>query len=284
MSTQLRLLLDAGPAVHQRAGISRYTQRLAAALYANHPERVALRLFYNRHSGAALPPTLTHIPAYSIGLGQYAWRLSVLASRLAHLPYLPLTRHAPPFDLYHATEHLLPNVNRPTVLTVHDLIFERFPEHHTRANRLFLRLGMPLFVRAATQIIAVSRHTARDLIELYGTPAGKITVIHEGVEARFQPTPHFPIADLPGAPAANRPYLLMVGTLPRPGRARPAQGTRLSSSANHRGRAGLALCAHSCGSSALGARGGCSLCGLCRRRTTPGDLQRGRSLSHAQPI
>ena len=213
MQDTLRVWLDAGPAVHQRAGLSRYTQRIATALHNDHRDAVSLRLFYNRHSNRQLPPALDFIPTHSINLGQYAWRLSVLASQMARLPYLPLARHSTEYDLYHATEHLLPKLNRPCVLTVHDLIFERFPEHHTLTNRLFLRLGMPLFVRAATQIIAVSHHTARDLMQLYGAPQSKISVVYEGVDASFRPTPPLQLSSLEGAPDAVRPYLLMVGTL-----------------------------------------------------------------------
>lgn len=209
----LAVLLDAGPAVHQHAGLSRYTQRIAATLQAEAADAVTLRLFYNRHSDHALPPALTGIPASTLRLGQYGWRLSVLASQLTRLPYLPLARQQPRFDLYHATEHLLPRLSRPTVLTVHDLIFERFPEHHTLTNRAFLRLAMPLFVRAATQIIAVSRHTARDLTELYQVPNAKITVVYEGVDPMFRPAPPVPLATLDAAIDPARPYLLMVGTL-----------------------------------------------------------------------
>ena len=73
------------------------------------------------------------------------------------------------------------------MLTVHDLIFERYPEHHTQRNRLYLRAAMPIFVRAASAIIAVSRHTRNDLVELYGADARKIHVVYEGVDARFRP-------------------------------------------------------------------------------------------------
>ena len=100
------------------------------------------------------------------------------------------------------------------MLTVHDLIFERYPEHHTRRNTLFLKQAMPVFVRAASHIIAVSQQTRRDLIELYATPAEKITVVYEGIDAGFAPA----AADGDCACALRRysperPYLLMVGTL-----------------------------------------------------------------------
>jgi glycosyltransferase involved in cell wall biosynthesis len=98
-------------------------------------------------------------------------------------------------------------------MTVHDLIFERYPQHHKITNRAFLRVGMPLFVRAATHIIAVSQHTAHDLNSLYNVSHDKMTVIYEGVDADFQPAPPAQVAAVRARYSPHRPYLLMLGTL-----------------------------------------------------------------------
>jgi len=211
------VVMDAGPAVHQRAGLSRYTQQLATYLLANHRDQVALTLFYNAHSGHTLPAPLQHAPARTLPLGQYAWRLSILASQLSRRPFYE--QRLPAGQLYHATEHLLPYLRRPTVLTVHDLIFERYPQHHKWTNRLFLTVGMRLFVCAADTIIAVSQQTKRDLIDLYQTPAAKITVIYQGIDANFAPAMATEVQrvrerhTLRTPDGMLRPYLLMVGTL-----------------------------------------------------------------------
>lgn len=213
----LAVTMDVGPAVHQRAGLSRYTQQLAAHLLAEQREKVDLTLFYNAHSGHPLPPALRTARSQTLTLGQYAWRLSVLATQLSRQPYYE-TR-LPAGQLYHATEHLLPYLRRPTVLTVHDLIFERYPHHHKWSNRLFLSVGMRLFVRAANTIIAVSQQTQQDLVDLYQTPAAKIRVIYQGIDPSFAPADaatvqrvHAQYA-LRNADGTLRPYLLMVGTL-----------------------------------------------------------------------
>ena len=216
------VLYDIAPAVHQRAGLARYAERLATHLMEEQAEEVRLRFFYNRHSGHLPPAGLRTAPAVTqpvtLPLGQLAWRLSVLASQLARQVYWPIQRYLPVgpqpvFPIYHATEHLLPRLDTPTVLTVHDLIFERYPQHHTQRNRLYLRVAMPLFVRAASAIIAVSRHTRRDLVELYGADPAKIHVVYEGVDARFRPAPEGEIRRVAAQYSPERPYLLMVGTL-----------------------------------------------------------------------
>ena len=226
--------LDAGPAVHQRAGLSRYTEQLASALHAECADQVQVRLIYNQHSDHPLPPPLQRIPTTTLPAGQYAWRLSILASQLARLPYAPLLPLLRGSQLYHATEHLLPRLPLSTVMTVHDLIFERYPQHHTRTNRAFLRLAMPRFVAAATQIIAVSQQTARDLRQLYGTPAEKISVVYEGVDPEFRPADPATQKEIRQRYSPDRPYLLMVGTLePRKNHSLALHALRLLKAQGH---------------------------------------------------
>jgi glycosyltransferase involved in cell wall biosynthesis len=138
-----------------------------------------------------------------------------LASQISGQAYRPIQHQlrTRPATIYHATEHLLPRLDNPTVLTVHDLIFERFPQHHTWRNRLFLRVAMPLFVQAASAIIAVSQHTRRDLVELYRADPAKIHVVYEGVDDRFHPAAPGDIQRVTECYSPDRPYLLMVGTL-----------------------------------------------------------------------
>ncbi|MBE2238579.1 MAG: glycosyltransferase family 4 protein [Caldilineaceae bacterium] len=213
------VLYDIGPAVHQGAGLARYAERLAVHLRRDQRALVDLHLFYNAHSGHGAPATLHDAPVHSLRMGQIAWRLSVLVSQLARQPYRPIARMmragAPRTQpmLYHATEHLLPYFTTPTVLTVHDLIFERYPEHHTPRNVWFLKVGMRLFTRAATALIAVSRHTRRDLIDLYGAPPDKVHVIYEGIDPLFRAATAADAARVTARYSPDRPYLLMVGTL-----------------------------------------------------------------------
>ena len=208
---RLQVVLDAGPAVHQSAGLARYTERLASALWHGSGDGIALSLLYNSHSGHQLPDSLESIPACTFWLGQHPWRLGALACQLLRAPLVE--RRLPAGGVFHATEHLLPWMARASVMTVHDLIFERYPQHHTLANRAFLRVAMPLFVRRADAIIAVSQHTKRDLLEIYGTPPHKVHVIDEGIDEHFRPADEGEIRRVKERHSIRRPYLLMVGTL-----------------------------------------------------------------------
>ena len=101
----------------------------------------------------------------------------------------------------------------PTVLTVHDLIFRRYPAHHKPLNRWYLNLTMPLYCRRATHIIAVSEQTKRDVIDAYGVPSEKITVIYEAASPISRPNRPRPLPR--SAPRYGLPqrYILIVGTI-----------------------------------------------------------------------
>jgi glycosyltransferase involved in cell wall biosynthesis len=115
-----------------------------------------------------------------------AW-LARLWHRL-HLP-LPVETLIGMQDLFHATDFVLPPTTQHsrTLLTVHDLSFVRDPESTTVQLRRYLNSVVPKSVAQAHHVLADSRATKDDLIELYKTAPDKITVLHSGVDARFAP-------------------------------------------------------------------------------------------------
>jgi len=101
----------------------------------------------------------------------------------------------------------------PTLMTVHDLIFERLPQHHKFKNRAFLKGAMPMFCKRADAIITISQATKRDLIELYGLDEGKISVIYEAADARFEPQNDAEIERVTERYDLPPRYIVTVGTI-----------------------------------------------------------------------
>jgi glycosyltransferase involved in cell wall biosynthesis len=203
------IYIDVSAAVHGRAGLGRYAESLARALVAKDQRRFAL--FYNR-GGALRPlPGLEGIPARSLPAAYKPWRMAVWLGQLAGLGF---DRLLPSAELYHATEHLLMPLRRvPAVLTVHDLIFRLFPQHHKRLNYWYLNAAMPLYCRRASAIIAVSQSTKRDLIQFYGLDPAKITVVHEAAAPHFRPASPAQVAQARAHYGLPESYLLHVGTI-----------------------------------------------------------------------
>lgn len=204
------LVVDISAAVNSKAGLGRYAHALVRHLRETWvgPH---LHLFYNCRPGNRVPSDLTDLPARRVSLGYKPWRLAVLLGHLADVPFDALL----PQDmmLFHSTEHLLLPLRRPTVLTVHDLIYELFPQYHKKLNYYFLKWAMPIFVRRATAIITVSETTRRDLIRLYRVPAERIWVVPEGPAPHFQPPTPAAVEALRARYNLPERYLLTVGTI-----------------------------------------------------------------------
>jgi len=69
------------------------------------------------------------------------------------------------------------------VVTVHDLIYARFPEAHAGLRDLGMRVLVPLAVRRSDRVIADSQSTRDDLLELLGTSPERIDVAPLGLGA-----------------------------------------------------------------------------------------------------
>jgi alpha-1,3-rhamnosyl/mannosyltransferase len=101
-------------------------------------------------------------------------------------------------------QHALPlGFDGPSVLTLHDLHFERDPGVMGIADRLTFKTMVPRSARRADRVLAVSERTKRDAIELYGLPPDKVVVTPHGVDPAFGPV----------GPARDGGYLLFVGAI-----------------------------------------------------------------------
>ena len=212
----MRIGVDYTSAVLQGAGIGRLTRCIFQAL-AEIDHENEYRLFAAMGRGQP-----SNLPTFqSSNLSTFHLKPIPLSDRELNIVWhrlrLPLSVEliTGPVDVFHSPDFTLPPVWRArTVLTVHDLSFLRVPECFTGALRRYLEQVVPRSVRRADQVIADSESTKRDLVELLGTPAGKVTVIYSGVEPRFRP-----IADQSTLEAVRRRYnlperfILSVGTL-----------------------------------------------------------------------
>lgn len=94
-------------------------------------------------------------------------------------------------QLFHGLSNELPlNIRRATevksVVTIHDLIFMRYPQYYKPIDRWIYRYKFRRACEQANQIIAVSECTRRDIMRFFGTPEDKIAVVYQGCDERFR--------------------------------------------------------------------------------------------------
>ena len=86
------------------------------------------------------------------------------------------------YDIFHPTffdDYYLPYINnRPFVLTIHDMMPELFPEYFKRNDIQIL--NKKKLVNKAAAIVAVSKKTKDDIIDILNVSPQKIHVIYHG--------------------------------------------------------------------------------------------------------
>jgi glycosyltransferase involved in cell wall biosynthesis len=207
----MRIGLEVTAAVTQGGGIGRYTRELLRAVMRVDGENSYQLFFAAAEPLYGLPPlnvrTRVHrLPFHDIWLAR-AWH------RL-RLP-LPVETLLGPLDLYHSPDFTLPPTRAPSLLTVHDLSFVRDPQSASPGLRDYLNAVVPRSVARADHILADSTATKNDLVDLYRTPADKITVLYCGVETEFRPVVEPALLDYTRAKygIGGNPYVLAVSTL-----------------------------------------------------------------------
>jgi len=121
-------------------------------------------------------------------------------------------------DIFHGLSGELPLKwnSKPIkkVVTIHDLIFERFPEYYTWIDRKIHFWKFKKAAVSADKIIAISEQTKQDVIHFLKVPESKIEVVYQGCHASFKDKQSAEILsqikekfDLPDK------FLLYVGTI-----------------------------------------------------------------------
>jgi glycosyltransferase involved in cell wall biosynthesis len=173
----------------ETGGMEVAARELIPALLDAAPEGTRFTAFVNREAAAAGDgPWDGLLPAVTVPVSARNRVQWVLGEQLL----LPRLGRRAGIDLMHSLGSTAPMRGRfARVVTVHDLIYARFPDAHAGLRDRGMRVLVPGGARRADRVIADSRSTREDLIELIGLPGEKIDVVPlgRGAVRRAQPMP-----------------------------------------------------------------------------------------------
>lgn len=123
-----------------------------------------------------------------------------------------------PVDVLFIMASALPLVHPiNSVVTIHDLAWEFYPETFTTFMRWYLRFSTWFACKFARSIIAVSEQTKKDIVQTYRTPASKISVIYHGfdlsTEIHAKASPEQLSEEQEKVVALPEKYILYISTL-----------------------------------------------------------------------
>lgn len=168
----LRVALDTSFAGVNPTGVGIYSRKLAEYLARIAPERRVRLSCFGPACGdgdgrSSILGTMQEWPVYTQGV-------------------LPLTLGKYRPDVVHSTSHLGPLWGSgKLVVTVHDLIFRRYPQDYNPVWLGITRALLPRVLKRADAIIADSGATKSDIRRYYGFAANKVRVIYPGINREY---------------------------------------------------------------------------------------------------
>ena len=207
----MRIGFDAKRVFFNRSGLGAYSRDTVELLSRYCPDREYL-LFSPREGnpvGFVVPEDVETI--YPEGVSRRfssLWRSYAMSGSLR--------RHG--VEIYHGLSNELPaDIRRSgarSVVTIHDLIFVRYPQLYKPLDRWLYARKYGRSCRDADRIIAISRQTRDDLIAFWGVPAEKIEVVYQGCNPIFYDKVSVEeLARVRKKYALPEQYILSVGTV-----------------------------------------------------------------------
>lgn len=209
----LRVAVNAVPLLSPLTGIGQYVRALMLELQAT--GQVDANYFYAKSWSKQLRNSHLSIHANQLKIAvrrfvPKSYELSRWVQQRRFSQGLKNTRN----DVYHEPNFLAFRFDGPTVLTVHDLSWIRFPEAHPAERVRAMHKFFEPSLAQADHIITDATFVKQELIDVFGLDASKIQPIHLAAEPLFKPMPATETAGfLKTKGLEHRQYWLAVGTL-----------------------------------------------------------------------
>lgn len=173
---------DAKRAYHNGTGLGHYSRTLIRSLSEYWPEH-SYYLFNPKPSSLfSLQANNIHevLPGDFLSrLFPSAWRSSWVKKDLGKYN----------IDLYHGLSHEIPLGIKQTgiksVVTIHDLVHERYPEQYNPVDVKIYSKKFRYACANADKVIAISQQTKKDIIDYYKIPEEKIVVCYQSCNPAF---------------------------------------------------------------------------------------------------
>lgn len=192
----------------ETGGMEVAARELIPALLAEAPEGTRFTAFINREAAAAGDgPWGELLPAVTVPV-RARDRVQWVLGEQALLP--PLAARAR-VDLLHSLASTAPLWGPfRRVVTIHDLIYARFPEAHAGLRDKGMRVLVPAAARRSHLVLCDSESTREDVLRVIGLAPARAEVVPLGLgmQRRFEPTPERELRATLGL--GERPVLLSL--------------------------------------------------------------------------
>lgn len=208
---------DAKKAVKNLTGIGNYSRRCINAVSRLQPDTELLLFAPAKHNAKAVEQIVApHIMVEPSGPMR---RSSIIYELWRNFTQWREVRRRH-VDVFHGLSNELPffigHAGCRTVVTIHDLIFLRYPHIYSWLGRQILHVKTRYACHHADRIIAISECTKNDIMRFYGIPENRIEVIYQSIAPQFfEPVDDADVDTVLKHYGLKRGYVLSVGTMER---------------------------------------------------------------------
>ena len=204
----MKLGFDAKRAFLNESGLGNYSRNTLNALKKYYPDfqyflftpKIKAELFLNQNQFDIFSPNKS-----ASKLRRTFWRTFSLSQQIQKQK----------LDIFHGLSNELPEgihkTNVPSVVTIHDLIFMRFPKFYNTIDRKIYLQKVKYACNSANKIIAISKQTKDDIVNFIKINPDKIEVIHQSISSVF--FENYTSEDLITKYSLPEKYILSVGSI-----------------------------------------------------------------------
>lgn len=189
-------------------GIGWFTYETMKRLTRNHPEHTFLFLFDRDWDPEFIfSDNIIPVKVWPPARHPYLWKYWFdYAIPQVFKKYKP--------DVFISTDGFLSlKTHVPTLLVIHDLGFEHYPEHTPGIVSKYYRKFTPLYAKKAARIITVSQFSKDDIVKHYRTDPKKIDVAHNGANELYTVLPEEEKVITRQNFAGGKNYFVYVGSV-----------------------------------------------------------------------
>lgn len=192
--------------VSKRVGISEYAFQLLARFAQYQVSSIKYQVYLKNEPLSFLPEESER------------WKYRVFGPRKLwtqwRLP-LDLFMHRPRPDVFFSPTHYAPRFSPvPTVVSVMDLSYLRFPELFNKSDLYQLQSWTAYSVKKATKVLTISNSSKDDIIKAYNVAPEKVVTVYPGIKETVSLEPRvYGMNQLKTKYSLSDNFILFVGTL-----------------------------------------------------------------------
>jgi glycosyltransferase involved in cell wall biosynthesis len=182
----IKIGFDAKRAFYNRSGLGNYSRNLINSIV-KFEKYASITLFTPKTKNRILLDPLAEKVSTIVSPSKFfhkklgsLWRSRFIVKDIKHNK----------IDIYHGMSHELPygiqKSGAKSIVTIHDLIFLRFPKFYGPINVFIYKKKMQYACRVADKIVAISSQTKEDLVNFLNVDSKKIEVIYQSCNVVYQ--------------------------------------------------------------------------------------------------